>query len=213
MIRNYMEKYKQYIEKAKKIYENEPSGHDFSHIERVLNYCFEINKEENADEDVLVVAALFHDLHRVMSSRCGEFIPAEESLEYAKEILAEFCIAEEKLERILYVIGEHDNKAHRHDKPIELQIVQDGDILDALGEVGLCRTLTYCKRNNIPVADKRYKLDCKEYIPDVNPISTCHYIYRTMIPNYNFLHTNKAKEIGRGLTDVLKNFVLENIGK
>jgi hypothetical protein len=34
---------------------------------------------------------------------------------------------------------------------------------------------------NIPITNKEYPLDTSEYIPDINPISTCHYIYNTMI--------------------------------
>lgn len=208
-----MEKFQKFIEKAKKIYDGDQTGHAFDHIERVLGYCLEIAKEEKADQDVVVISALFHDVHRIMSSRQGKYVFPHESVEEVEKIFVDFDIDKSKVEKILYVIKEHERKRLEKSMPIELQIVQDGDILDSLGEVGLSRTLTYCRKNNIPVVDKNYSLDCKEYIPDVNPISTCHYIYRTMIPNANKLHTRKGKEIGAGLTKVLENFVNSQYGE
>ena len=206
-----MKKYEKFIEKAKEIYQGDQTGHAFDHIERVLAYCIEINKEEKADQDVVVISALFHDVHRIMSNQRGEFVFAEDSIEQVEKILSEFHIEEEKLNRILHVIAQHDNKRSDESMPIELQIVQDADALDSLGEVGLSRTLAYCKKNNIPLVDRRFSLDCSEYIPDVNPISTCHYIYRTMVQNAKHLHTRKGKEIGAGLTMVLENFLKEKL--
>ena len=194
-------KYKKYFDKAREIYQDEKSGHDFSHIERVISSCKEILKETDCDEEVVIVSALFHDLHRVLSNKEGRFISAEEAMPYVREVISGLDLTDDVRNRVLYVIQEHDNKKYRGEKPIELQIVQDADILDSLGQVGLSRTLTYCKRYDIPLVDKNFMLDCEEYIPDVNPISTLHYIWRTMIPNYDLLHTDKAKKMGRGLVD------------
>ena len=207
------EKYEIYFDKAREIYENEQSGHDFSHIERVVASCQEILKEVDCDEEVVIISALFHDLHRVQSNRQGKFISAEDAMPFVKEVLTQFNLKEDVRDRILFVIQQHDNKKSREFKPIELQIVQDADILDSLGSVGLNRTLTYCKRYKIPLVDKKFNLDCKEYIPDVNPISTTHYVWRTMIPNYELLHTEKAKKMGEGLIEQLKIFVKESLEK
>ena len=204
-------KYKMFFEVAREIYRDEASGHGFDHIERVVSYCTEILKDSSCDEDVVIISALFHDLHRVLSNKKGEFISAEDAMPYAEEVLSQFKIEKSKLDRILYVIQQHDNKKSREKKPIELQIVQDADILDSLGQVGLSRTLAYCRRFDIPLKNKNFDLDCKEYIPDVNPISTLHYIWRTMIPNYQLLHTEKARKIGKHLVSHLEEFVKENL--
>ena len=89
---------------------------------------------------------------------------------------------------------------------LETLIIQDADALDAVGEIGLQRTLAYCKTHNIPITSPK-PLDCVEYIPDINPISTCHYIYRTMIPNANNFYTNTAKEIAKEKIKILEDFV------
>lgn len=205
------EKYKKFFDVARVIYQNEGSGHDFSHIERVISSCREIMKEVECDQDVVIISALFHDLHRVKSHREGKFVSAEEAMPYVREVLSKLNLEKSVLEKVLFVIEQHDNKKSREEKPIELQIVQDADILDSLGDVGLSRTLTYCKRYNIPLVDKRFDLDCEQYIPDINPISTLHYVWRTMIPNHQLLHTEKAKKMGQGLVKQLEKFVKENL--
>lgn len=67
-------------------------------------------------------------------------------------------------------------------------------MLDAVGKRGLERTLKYCNTYKIPLTDFSFKLDCKEYILDINPISICHYVYRTMIPQGNNLNTKTGKK-------------------
>lgn len=203
--------YSKYIDVAKEIYRDEPSGHDFSHIERVLNFCKEMMKTENADDFIVTISAIFHDVHRVLSSKEGKFISAEEAMPEVENILNQFDLPKEKLNGILYVIKEHDNKTTSKDIPIELQIIQDADILDALGETGLKRTLAYCKKHNIPLTNTNFDLDCSEYIPDVNPISTLHYIHRTMIPQADMLHTSAAKNIAKDKIKVLCDFVKHNL--
>ena len=196
------------IERAKQLYSEDNSGHDFSHIERVLDYCKKIQNTEHADWDVVFVSALFHDVHRVMSCRLGTFVSAKNAMDEVGSILAEFNFDNEFLAKVLYVIENHDDKDMEISKmPIELQIVQDADILDAVGIQGLKRTLKYCKTNHIPVTSEAYPLDCDEYIPDVNPISTTHYITRTMIPQVSKIHTKTAKLLAKEQIQVLKEFV------
>lgn len=197
--------------RAKQLYDNENTGHDFSHIERVLNFARIIQKKEGGDEFVIYISCLFHDVHRIMSNREGRFVSAKESIPEVKTILKEFDLKEDVLNKILYVIEHHDDKFSDDNMILELKIIQDADILDALGKVGLERTLKYCKNKNIPLTNEKYPLDSSEYIPDINPISTSHYVYRTMIPQSKVLHTNTGKELGKDEVKVLEDFLKNNI--
>ena len=205
-----MDKY--YI-KAKKLYDDENTGHDFSHIERVLGFANEILKYEGGDEFVVYISCLFHDVHRILSNKKGIFVSAKESIPVVKDLLEEFDLDNSTLEKVLYVIEHHDDKVEDETMLLELKIVQDADILDALGKIGLERTLKYCKKNNIPLTDDRYSLDSSEYIPDINPISTTHYVYRTMIPQASVLHTKTAKELAKGEVKILEDFLKEHTKK
>lgn len=196
----------------RKIYElfkNENSGHDFSHLKRVMNNAVRIQKREGGDLYVIAISALVHDVHRLVSNQKGYYVNAEDCLDVVEKILKECGIEKEKIKEILYIVENHERKREKIFN-LETHIVQDADILDALGKIGLKRCLKYCKTHKIPVSNVEYSLDCGEYIPDINPISSCHYIYNTIIPNANFLYTKTAKEMAKGKVKMLENFVKHN---
>ena len=76
-----------------------------------------------------------------------------------------------------------------------------------MGKRGVERTLKYCKAYKIPLTNFNFELDCNEYIPDINPISTCHYIYRTMIPQANDLNTKTGQKMANDNVQVLYKFI------
>lgn len=196
--------------KITQLFEKENTGHDISHLERVYDLAMKIQEVEGGDPYVVAVSALVHDIHRLMSNEAGRFVFPEESIETVKNILLDADVDATKLDHILDVVKNHDNKTDKN-QSLETLIIQDADALDALGEIGLKRTLTYCKTHGIPLTYP-LPLDTKEYIPDINPLSTCHYIHRTMIPNGRNLYTNTAKEIAENKIQILENFVKETLG-
>ena len=199
------------ISKIKKIikkkFKGENSGHDYKHLKRVYKYALKIQKEEGGDKYVISIAALVHDIHRIMSNREKRFVFPKESLKEVEEILIMAGVNKDKIAAILEVVEFHDEKCSEKEFNQEIKIIQDADVLDALGKRGLKRTLAYCKDKGIPVVDKNHDLDSEKYIPDVNPISTCHYIYRTMIPNGKRMHTNIAKKMAKNKIKVLETFL------
>ena len=194
--------------KIRELFKDEKTGHDISHLERVFEAAMELQKIEGGDPYVIGVAALVHDIHRLMSNEAGRFVFPEESIDTVRELLIKSNVDETKLEQILEVVRFHDDKTNKN-QMLETLIIQDADALDAVGEIGLNRTLTYCKTHGIPLT-MPIPLDTEEYIPDVNPISTCHYIWRTMIPNGNNFYTKYAQEIAKDKLKILEDFVKEN---
>lgn len=197
------------------MFKDEKSGHDIGHLLRVVNYSREIQKHEGGNKKVVLIAALVHDIHRLMSNECGKFILPKESVGRVKEILlkSQIEITEEELAFILDIVAKHEDKSFNENESLESKIIKDADTLDALGKIGLKRTQTYCKVYNIPAYDPNFPLDAKEYIPDINPISTVHYIYRTMIPNGKNLRTETARKIALKNNKVLENFIKAQIKK
>lgn len=118
-------------------------------------------------------------------------------------------LTEEEIKKVLAIVEKHDDKENDKNESKELQIIKDADTLDAIGEIGLNRTKTYCKTYNIPLYDPSYPLDAKEYVPDGNPLSCTHYVYRTMLPNAQRLRTNAAKELAKEYNKALEDFVKE----
>lgn len=198
--------YKELKKEAKKNYFKEKSGHDFSHIRRCLKYANKILKRDGGDEFIVKTAILFHDMHRVMQSKQGKFVHPAESIENVRNILGKYNINDDNLNEILFIIANHESKEMESDN-LNFNIVRDSDILDALGKRGLIRTRKYCYENLIPVYDSDFSLNTKVYIPDINPISCVHYVYRTMIGNAEYINTKTAKILAINKLKPLKKFV------
>ena len=196
---------------ALKIYSGDKSGHSFGHIMRVLKLCKILQKSEGGDWQIISTAALFHDLHRIMSNEEKRYVAPEESIEKVKEILKPFNIEENKLEKILFITANHENKKMDFDD-IEAKIVVDADNLDALGKIGFKRTIKYCKAKKIPI-ESDAKLNTRKYIPDINPISAKHYIFRTLLPNSKNLKTETAKRLGEEKVKELEKLANINFQK
>jgi len=201
-----MEMFEKLKKEAKTIYYKEKSGHDFSHIKRVLKYSNKILEEEGGDKFIVKTAILFHDMHRVMQNKTHKFVHPAESVESVKNILKKYDIKENDLNEILFIIANHECKEMESDN-LNFNIVRDSDILDALGKRGLIRTRKYCYTHLIPIYNSDYSLNTKEYIPDVNPISCVHYVYRTMIKNLDYINTKTAKMLAEKKVKPLKKFV------
>ncbi len=80
---------RQLIETAKKKIKNDPS-HDFEHAIRVLGLAEQIASQEDADLDIIVPAALFHDLIVYRKDHPKSKNEREESASGAERILKEF---------------------------------------------------------------------------------------------------------------------------
>jgi len=197
-------------EKVNKLFFDETSGHDIEHLENVLNYALQIQKIEGGDKSIIIYSAYLHDVHRLMANKTnGKYVTPKESLPTIYNILLDLNIEKNKIERILKCIENHEKKGTKKTFDLETQILQDADVLDAIGKRGLERTLKYCKTYQIPLTNFNFELDCKEYIPDINPISTCHYVYRTMIPHAKNLNTKTGEKMAEDNIQELYNFIEE----
>lgn len=195
-------------EKVKELFLYETSGHDIEHLENVLNYALQIQKDEGGDMDIIIYSAYLHDIHRLMANKTnGKYVTPKESLPIVYNILLDLKVDNDKIEKILKCIENHEKKGTKKTFDLETQILQDADVLDAIGKRGLERTLKYCKKYQIPLTNFNFELDCKEYIPDINPISTCHYVYRTMIPHAKNLNTKMGQKMANDSIEELYKFI------
>ncbi|MBS4536505.1 HD domain-containing protein [Clostridium sp. D2Q-14] len=119
------------------------SAHNIDHVKRVFNTCITIAKtEKNVDLDVLLPAALLHDIARVkeIQDKTGEIDHAELGSDMAEKILDELGYKEDSIERIKHCILTHRFRSNNPPKTIEAKILFDADKLDAIGAVGLSRS-------------------------------------------------------------------------
>ena len=121
---------------------NAEGGHDWFHIQRVLNTAITIVKRENANEFVVQLGALLHDIAD------SKFHNGDETVgpKIAREFLFSQNVDSSVIEHVVNIINAVSYKGGHNSSTfnsLELQIVQDADRLDALGAIGIARTFNY----------------------------------------------------------------------
>lgn len=121
---------------------NAEGGHDWFHIERVLNNAIHIAKDEHADDFIVALGALLHDIadykfhngdEHIGPRIAGEFLASQE---LPKDIIRHVV---EIINNVSFKGGNNGQEFHS----AELAIVQDADRLDAIGAIGIARTFNY----------------------------------------------------------------------
>ena len=119
--------------------------HGFKHTERVLKQSLEIGTVLNANLTVIKIATLLHDVSRNIKK--GEFM--ENHAEISADIAERFIykknlnITKEDIKNILHCIRSHSFSNDKIPRTLEAKILSDADKLDALGAIGLYRTIGF----------------------------------------------------------------------
>ncbi len=119
--------------------------HGFAHIERVLKLSSELGIVLDANLPVIKIAALLHDVGRYLKKDDEVRNHAEISAEIAEDFFIKnnFNIVIEDVENILHCIRAHSFSNGLEPKTLEAKILSDTDKLDALGAIGLYRTIGF----------------------------------------------------------------------
>lgn len=126
---------KEYLQQAE-------SGHDWWHIWRVRNTALHIAEREGVDTFLIELCALLHDI--------GDYKFHDGDEDYGPKLVRSFLLEmdtpKDIIEKVDFVIRNISFKGaldSGKDKPIELQIVQDADRLDAMGAIGIARAFSF----------------------------------------------------------------------
>lgn len=117
------------------------AAHDPSHIRRVVTNARRLALAEGADLRIVVPAAWLHDCVVVPKSSRDRRQASRLSALQAIEWLGRHEWPYGRLEEIAHAIEAHSFSAGVEPRTLEAKVVQDADRLDALGAVGLARTL------------------------------------------------------------------------
>lgn len=119
-------------------------SHDWNHIERVYNLALKIGKKENADLEILKLAAILHDIGRkYQDDSNGKIDHSEEGARLAKEILERYNFDEEKTKKIIHCIETNRFRGKYEPKSKEARVLFDADKLDSIGAVGIGRAFLF----------------------------------------------------------------------
>jgi len=187
--------------------QNESSGHDWWHIYRVWRNALAICKHEKADEYIVQLAALLHDLDDWKFGGQGDETPQRarawmESCGLDPQIMERVC---EIIMHISYKGADVENKM----RSIEGLIVQDADRLDAIGAIGIGRAFAYGGYSKRPIYDPetppQYHASFEEYRNSRS--ATINHFYEKLLLLKDMMNTDSAKRIAAQRHEIMLRFL------
>jgi len=132
------------IQFVKETLKNAEGGHDWFHIQRVLNNAKLIAENESVNIFIVSLGALLHDIAEPKFHNGDENIGPK----IAKEFLEEQKIDKEIIQHITRIINHISfknsfTKTGEKFTSKELEVLQDADRLDAIGAIGIARCFNY----------------------------------------------------------------------
>ncbi|MFB6267756.1 MAG: HD domain-containing protein [Halodesulfurarchaeum sp.] len=126
----------------------------FNHIMNVVQLGREIARKEGADEDVVRVAALFHDIAKLDAD---QDVHAEEGARVAREYLETHGdVAPSFVDQVCRAIENHSHQGDLDDLSLETRCLIEADLLDKVGANGTALMLLrmgYEARTHMDAAD------------------------------------------------------------
>lgn len=188
--------------------EGAEAGHDWFHIERVWKLSKKIAATENCNEDVVELAALLHDIADPKFHNGDETI----ALTVSREFLENQNTQEEVIEQVLYVIKNISFKNRGEapeNPPIELEIVQDADRIDAIGAIGIARTFNFGGfKNNLmydPFIEPKLNMSKEEYKKSNG--TTINHFYEKLLLLKDLMNTQEGKKLAEERHQYMLNFL------
>lgn len=117
------------------------SGHDLAHIKRVVKVARALAVAENVDLAVVLPAAWLHDCVAVAKDDPRRAQASALAAKKALALLTEWHYPADYLSDIAHAIEAHSYSAGIACESLAAEIVQDADRMDALGAIGIARTV------------------------------------------------------------------------
>lgn len=194
------------IEVAKNNISDKDPSHDIYHAYNVLKSVEYIAKKEGGDLDILIPAALFHDVICYQKNDPKSKFSAEESAKFAQELLNNLDdYPKEKIEKVYRCINECSFSKGIVPDFLESKILQDADKLEATGIISIMRT--YCSGGQM--SKKLYNYEdpfCENREPNCSDYSL-DLFYERLIKVKDMMHTEAARKIAIRRTEALQNFL------
>ena len=159
--------------------------HGFEHTARVTDLCRIIGEKRNADLDVLLPAAILHDIGS------GNENHASVGARMAKKELEELNIKAPKIERICNAIATHSFSGGKEPQSHEAKILSDVDKLDALGAIGIYRAAMY---------SGEHLRSYEEFID---------HFHEKLLKLQSIMFTEEARKIAKDRTSYMQSYLLQ----
>ncbi|MGO8992747.1 MAG: HD domain-containing protein [Polyangiaceae bacterium] len=183
---------------------SEPA-HDFLHVLRVTASARGIGEKEGARLEVVVPAALLHELFNYPKGHPDSPRSGEVCAEHAREVLQGEGVARETVDAIATCIREHPFSRGILPDTIEGKVLQDADRLDAIGAIGIARCMATCAEMKRPFYSPVDPF-CAERSPDDKAWGIDHF-YAKLLRIPDVLHTPTARAMASERVAAMKQFL------
>lgn len=209
-----MTKHLDYIDQTilfvKKELENAEAGHDWFHVERVYKNASQILQDEKADEQVVILGALLHDIADSKFHNGDEDIGPEK----ARVFMDSIHINEDVKQHVVQIIRNISFKGGNFKREFsskELDIVQDADRLDALGAIGIARAFHFGGYHNRVIFDPniapKMNMSKEEYKKHIG--TTINHFDEKLLQLKDKMNTEKGKKIAAQRHDFMQQFLVQ----
>lgn len=191
--------------------QNAEGGHDWFHIERVWKNAKKIAQNEEANLEVIELAALLHDIADAKFHNGDEKIGPEK----AKNFLTSQNVNLNTTQHVIAIIenlsfkSSLDNSILKHNKTLEFEIVQDADRLDAIGAIGIARAFNYGGFKNREIYNPQIKpnlnLTKEEYKKSNAP--TLNHFYEKLLLLKDKMNTKTGKILAQERHNYMLKFL------
>jgi uncharacterized protein len=192
---------------VKKEFQGDSSGHDWWHIYRVWKNALAICKHEKADEFVVQLAALLHDLDD------WKFNEHEDETPHRARAWMESCNVDtqtnERVCKIIRHISFKGANVENKMRTLEGFIVQDADRLDAVGAIGIGRAFAYGGYKDRPMYDPELAPQMHATFEQYknSKSATINHFYEKLLLLKDMMNTATAKRIAQQRHEVMIRFL------
>ena len=195
------------LEAVQPHYDNGDPGHDFAHVRRVMNAARRIAEDVGADLNIVMPAALLHDVINVPKNSPDRMAASAKASEAAKVHLRAADYVEAEIERICTVILEHSYSLGKAPSSLESAVMQDADRLDALGAVGMMRTTSCGVKMGARYYDPAEPIAQTRALDD--KLNTLDHVYVKLIKLEAKMNTEIGKREAKRRTDFMLAFMTQ----
>jgi uncharacterized protein len=182
-------------------------AHDWQHCLRVAGNARIIAAEEGARGDVVVPAALLHELFNYPKDHAKSAESGDECARLAEGLLGEIGWPAEGAAAIAYCIRVHSFSRGIRPETLEAKVLQDADRLDAIGAIGIARCFATCAAMQRPFYDPADPF-CGSRAPDDKLWGVDHF-YRKLNGIAASLHTATARAMGKERAQFMERYLAQ----
>ena len=195
------------IEFVKKELSTDFSGHNYQHIERVVNNAKYLIKHEGGNKKIILTACYLHDLidHKLFEN-------TEEQITKIRDFLVDNNYIPSQIEEIIDIIKRVSYSKGNTETVdnLNLEILRDADRLDALGAIGIIRCIEYGNsKHRLFYEEENLDRSNNEVTFKESSNTSLSHFYDKLLKLKDLMHTYTAKKLAEERHEFLLSFLDE----